>query len=154
MVRPIQTSPFSWWLVFQGHAALILSKFFPSFLLEQCMWCTLVEHLKTCNRILFIQIAWSVSESECATCTDLPFCRSHTLSPEHARHSDWWQHWQVAHFSISLTASRQTRCSCDSWIWMDDGKQQWKVSSHSVYKFINLYILSLNKTGGNETDWN
>lgn len=34
---------------------------------------TLVGHLKTSNRILFILIAWSASENQCATCTDLPF---------------------------------------------------------------------------------
>lgn len=46
------------------------------------MKCTLGEHLKTCNRILFILIAWSASESKSATYTD-PSCHSHTRSPEH-----------------------------------------------------------------------
>lgn len=72
------------------------------------------------------------------------FCRSHTLSPEHARHSDWWWHWQVAHFSISLTASRQTRCSCNSRIWMDSIKQQRKAPtptpSHTVFTVHRLFI--------------
>lgn len=144
-------------VVFQGHAALIINKFFL-FL----TWKMHEMHLKTCDRILFTLIAWSASESACTTCTDLPFAALTRSAPN---------------MLVILTGGGTDKLLISASPLLPQDKLaaavirafEWILSNNkgrlplplpvtqcslcTVYLFIYLLFLSLDKTVGNKTDW-
>lgn len=135
---------------------------FPSTLLERCVRCTLVEHLKTFKTGFYLSwLPVSTSEREGATCTNPPFAAFthsalNTLVIVTAGGTDKL----LISASPLLLQDKLATAVLRSFEWIlanNSGRLPFPVTQGSlctVYLFIYLLFLSLDKTDRNRTDWN